>query len=235
MLDAIDSLTKRIESVERENRILTNRMSYLEGIHVYPNYYGYPVPAPPIRSPYIVSPPKALTTTPSSQQSSAESDPDLYLINKENTPPQNKEILEQNEVSDKPPMPVPAVAPMSSKKETPLPPINYDELLRPEDVVMKYPKLASVSKIPTLAVRLAKEAFFGRYVMSFCTFRGLGSFHALPEKEVANMKAFLLKLCVPQYVSSRVEFECLYKKCIESVGQSCKALRRLRLSNQKLI
>ena len=123
----------------------------------------------------------------------------------------------------------------ASTSQKPLPLIQHNKLISPRDVVLKNPTLGSASKIPTLAVCLAKEAFFEKHVMSFCTFRGIGSCHALPEVEVAEMKAFLYKVCVPKYVTSKVEFECLYKECVESVGQSCKSLRKLCLSNQQLV
>ena len=253
MQDAFNTLTKRLESVERKNTILTKRIEYLEGTHAYP-YYGYPLSTPPVQPPYLVTPPEILTSssqsTPpvqprylvrppppeiltSSSHSESDSAADCYLLHKENEPPANCNTENKLEF-DKGPPPVPVEAPMS-KIETPLPPIQYDDLIKPQEVVMKYPTLLSASKIPTLAVRLAKEAYFGKYVMSFCTFRGIGSCHALPETEVKQMKGFLYQLCVPKYVTSKIEFECLYKKCVESVGQSCSYLRKLRLSNQKLV
>ena len=230
MLDAFNSLTRRIECVERQNSILTKRIEYLEGSHPNP-CYGYHIPTPPIRSPYFTTPPPPEVLTSSSQQSCSESEAvaDSYLMNKENKQPNN---MEKKLVFDEGSWSVPEEASTSKK---PLPPIQHNELISPRDVVLKYPTLGSASKIPTLAVRLAKEAFFGKHVMSFCTFRGIGSCHALPEAEVADMKAFLYKLCVPKHVTSKVEFENLYKKCVESVGQSCKSLRKLRLSNQQLV
>ena len=123
---------------------------------------------------------------------------------------------------------------MTAKENTPLPPINRVELISPQMVVNKYPKLCTKSKIPTLAVKLATEAFFGPKVMSYCTFKGVGSCHALPQTEVKSMKEFLLKLTMPGTISSRVEFENVWAKCVESVGQKCKTLRNLRLANMEL-
>ena len=54
--------------------------------------------------------------------------------------------------------------------------------------------------------------------MSYCTFRGVGSNHALPQDEVKKMKDFL---SFPAIVSSRIDFEDVWTKCVESVGQKC--------------
>ena len=88
------------------------------------------------------------------------------------------------------------------KENTALPPIDRSSLISPQAVVDKYPKMLKESKIPTLSIRLAQEAFFGKEVMSYCTFRGIGSYHALPEAEVMKLKEFLRKLTFPGIVSS---------------------------------
>ena len=62
--------------------------------------------------------------------------------------------------------------------------------------------------------------------MAHCTVRGAHKFHAPPEKELNSMKSFLMKLCIPQYTPSQIEFEMVWKNCTESIGQACKALRR---------
>ena len=68
--------------------------------------------------------------------------------------------------------------------------------------------------------------------MSYCTYRGVGSFPALAGREVKELKAFLRTLCIPQIVTSSVEFEEMYKECAEAVGQACKDLRRQRLAKE---
>ena len=122
----------------------------------------------------------------------------------------------------------------TTKENTPLPGINRAALLSPKTVADKYPKLLICSKIPTLAVKLANEAYFGPNVMSYCTFRGVSSNHALPQDEVKKMKDFLFKISFPAIVSSRIDFEDVWTKCVESVGQKCKKLRKLRLANLEL-
>jgi len=132
-----------------------------------------------------------------------------------------------------PDTPIPSVS-YTAKENTPLPAINHDELISPNVVLTKYPKLLSRAKIPTLAVKLAIEAFFGPEVLSYCTFKGVGSCHALPKTEVKKMKEFLLNLTLPAIVASRVELENIWAKCEESVGQKCKKLRKLHLANIEL-
>ena len=118
---------------------------------------------------------------------------------------------------------------LSSAKVTtskgPLPQINKFKLSSPEDVVKMHPKLVKLSKIPTLSVKLAKEAYFGKDIMAVCTVRGLGNYHALPETELKELKMYLRRLCIPRLVTNHVEFEQTWKVCTESIGQACKALR----------
>ena len=79
------------------------------------------------------------------------------------------------------------------------------------------------SKIPTLAVKLAKEAFFGRTLMRSCTVRGTREHPGLPAEKLAELKQFLVSLFpkMPQH-----EFEGTWKQCIDSVGQACKSLQK---------
>ena len=53
-------------------------------------------------------------------------------------------------------------ASVESTKKITSPPINKQELITPQEVLEKYQKLAKRSKITTLAVRTAKEAFFSK-------------------------------------------------------------------------
>ena len=114
---------------------------------------------------------------------------------------------------------------LADKTKNPLPAINRSILLEPEDVVEKYPKLMTISKIPTLAVRLSKEAYFGKEIMALCTVRGTGTYHALPENDLSKLKLFLFHQSHPRLTGTRVEFEHTWKACVESIGQACKALR----------
>lgn len=120
-----------------------------------------------------------------------------------------------------------SISPTSPAKENKAPPpIPYAEMINPQTVVQKYPQLLKQSKISTLAVRLAKESYFGGKVMASCTVRGVGDLPALPKTELDKLKTFLQKLTVPRFVSSRVEYENLWKLCVESINQSCKSIRK---------
>ena len=81
-----------------------------------------------------------------------------------------------------------------------------------------------VSKLPTLAVKLAKVSFFGAEVMSKCTVAGNRDLPGLPTNELESLKHTLFTL-FPQYWQSPQEFEPLWKSCTEAVGQACKRLR----------
>ena len=78
-------------------------------------------------------------------------------------------------------------------------------------------------KISRLAVKLAKEAYFGPEVMKNCTIKG--KFNALPQEELSELKQFLENLCIPRLCSSKIVFESLWKTCCKSIGQACKQLR----------
>ena len=86
----------------------------------------------------------------------------------------------------------------------------------------------------TLAVHLAKESYFGKLHMSYCTFKGIGNLPDLPEEETKKLKKLLHEICVPCMVTSTVDFEKIYKNCLEAVVQSCKALYKQHLAGEPL-
>lgn len=112
-----------------------------------------------------------------------------------------------------------------SKENNPLPHINHEKMSDPQDVVDRNSKLLSKNKLPTLAVRLAKESYFGPEIMIRCTIRGIGSHHALPCIELDQLKKFLCSLALPRFVKRNVEFEEVWKLCINAIGQACKQYR----------
>ena len=117
-----------------------------------------------------------------------------------------------------------------SKRKTlavPLPSsaIKKSELLQPTTVFQKYPNLLCESKLGTLAVKLAREAFFGDQVLMKCTVAGERDYPALPTEELRQLK-HALYMHFPQYWQTPQEFEVLWKKCTENIGQACKRLRR---------
>ena len=92
-------------------------------------------------------------------------------------------------------------------------------------VIDRNPKLLSESKVSTLALKLARESFFGEAVMLKCTVAGDRELPGLPEHEVQLLKNQILTL-FPGYWNSPVEFEPLWIKCTKSIGQGCKRPRR---------
>ena len=96
---------------------------------------------------------------------------------------------------------------IKNKENNPLQPINTAVLIQPEQVIKKCPKMIKISKILTLAVKLAKEAHFGKQIMSKCTVIGTGTLHVLPKAELQQMKKFINELCYLRLAASIIEFE----------------------------
>ena len=76
----------------------------------------------------------------------------------------------------------------------------------------------------TLALKLARESFFGKDVMVRCTVVGDRELPALPQHELDLLKGQILTL-FPAYWNSPYEFEPVWSKCTASIGQGCKRLR----------
>ena len=81
-------------------------------------------------------------------------------------------------------------------------------LLQPTTVFQKYPNLLCKSKLETLAVKLAREAFFGDQVLMKCTVAGKRDYPALPPEELRQLK-HALYMRFPQYWQTPQEFEVL--------------------------
>ena len=111
-----------------------------------------------------------------------------------------------------------------SKENHPLPPINKEKLIDPEEVTDKYPYFLKRSKLPRLAVKLARESYFGEDIMARCNVRGLGDCYALPLPVLGELTKFISNLAYPRFVDTRASFEVLWKSCIISIGQACKTL-----------
>lgn len=103
--------------------------------------------------------------------------------------------------------------------------IDKPSLLPSQDVIRKYPKLRGESKAGKLAVKLAREAFFGDNVLVQCTVSGCRDLPALPAQELSELKQTML-IQFPKFWNSPQEFEHLWTTCCESIGQAAKALRR---------
>ena len=100
---------------------------------------------------------------------------------------------------------------------------NVNKLLPPQNVVRKHCKLNHVSKMPTLAVKLARESFFGDDIMMECTVQGYREQPPLPTESLRELKSFLEHIFHNR--CTLAEFEGNWKQCIKSIGQACKTLR----------
>ena len=82
-------------------------------------------------------------------------------------------------------------------------------------------------KMMTLAVALAREAFFGQEVMAQCTAKGYGNKPGLPHNELMSLKEEIRKL-YPNYWNNPLVFEEKWNKCSEQISQACNRARSKR-------
>ena len=88
---------------------------------------------------------------------------------------------------------------------------------------MRITQLQSPSNISTLAVKLARQAYFGEDVLAKCTVRGDRGHPGLPNVELQLKQTLLAQF--PEYCRSPHEFEPLWSTVTASIGQLCKRLR----------
>ena len=86
--------------------------------------------------------------------------------------------------------------------------------------------LTAESKMPTLALKLAVESYFGLKVMAQCTVMGSSAYKGLPINELNSLKQFLFSKVV-KYWSAPHEFERIWSTCINSIGHGCARARNL--------
>ncbi len=107
--------------------------------------------------------------------------------------------------------------------------INQDDLVSSQKTIRTYPKLTVESKVSQLAIKLARDSFFGDSVLVRCTVMGHGKLPALPNAQLNELKCTVYKL-FPQYHQYPLAFEKTWRDCAEAIGQCCK---RLRLEGEK--
>ena len=98
------------------------------------------------------------------------------------------------------------------------------KLLSPAEVIGKYPKLLVANKAPTLAMKLAREAYFGEEVMAQCTVMGCRDYPGLPSDELCSLKETIFGQ-FPAFWKNPVEFESVWVACVDAIGQTCKCFR----------
>lgn len=72
--------------------------------------------------------------------------------------------------------------------------ITKVKLADPHKTIEKFKNYKSVSRAPTLAQKLAEEAFFGKHVLQACTVMGFRQHPALPAQELLELKQLLFDL-----------------------------------------
>ena len=114
---------------------------------------------------------------------------------------------------------------MPSVKELPASEICKENLLPVKGVLAKYNSLHFDSKIGILAVKLAREAYFGDHVLMRCTPKGRQQFPALPQVELNHLKATLFEL-FPTYWQRPEGFDSFWTSAQEAISQACKRIRK---------
>ena len=77
----------------------------------------------------------------------------------------------------------------------------------------------------TMAVALARDAFFGEDIMRQCTAKGHREKPGLPLAELMELKEEINRL-YPRFIRSQTEFEAKWVKICEALSQACKRMRR---------
>lgn len=244
----VASLKKEVEDIKQDNLEMKAQMQKL--MYMYkpcgpPGYF--PDPAQPF--PYYQMTPFQHTSLPPAQSTSLPmrtsghipSASQVYVSPPPMRPTSDASLIEISPPSITPPpstirvhsqssnLDEPAPVPFSSKSESlPSDEINKEELLNPDVVVLKYAMYKSESKIGTLAVKLARESFFGQAVLGKCTVAGCRDLPGLPTGEVQKLKKYLFNL-FPKYKSNPVGFELLWSNCVASINQCAKTIRKAKI------
>lgn len=94
----------------------------------------------------------------------------------------------------------------------------------PDEGIARYKNYHTISKAPTLATKLASQAYFGEQVLKRCTVLGYREQPSLPIDELNDLKQKLFSL-FPQFWTNPLDFEPTWGACVEAIGQCCKRLR----------
>ena len=124
------------------------------------------------------------------------------------------------------PLPLPITGVNPKFAELPSSEIDRTKLRTIADVLWTYPALRMESKMSVLAVKLAREAFFGDSTLKRCTPRGWNDLPALPQAELNQLKTTLFAQ-FPRFWASPESFEQKWASAREAIAQACKRLRKL--------
>ena len=198
-------------------------------------WYMYPQNSPLSPSPLSPSPPpptpwymqgSSTPTHPEPDRTPAHT-PDTSLVE----PPSNAQNIQQPTLN--PPKSTDIQASATSNKPFPITrvtnalsssTIQKDKLKAPTEVISMFPKLRGEGKAPTLAVKLAKLAYFRDNVMIKCTPGSVRNLPGLPVSELNMLKEFFFKK-FSQHWRNPVEFESrVWTLSFDAVGQAYKIL-----------
>ncbi len=100
-----------------------------------------------------------------------------------------------------------------------------DTLIPVNATLNKYQKLKKESTASKMAVKLAKESYFGEEVLRQCTVMGCRQYPGLPIKELNELKQTMFGL-FPIYWTNNIGFDTdIWSQCVTAIGQLCKRLR----------
>ena len=133
--------------------------------------------------------------------------------------------VDTNDISNHHPLPPQTPVSMTATTTTTSSSSSNNALLAASDVIKKYPKLVTIHKAPTLAVKLARQSTFGDSLMARSTVMGCCEHGALPTEALNKLKQVIFQQ-FPIYWGNPVEFEPLWMSCKDAIGQPCKRLRR---------
>ena len=103
--------------------------------------------------------------------------------------------------------------------------INQTGLIDPDIIIKRYANYHTLSRISTLAQRLASKSYFGDDVLEKCTVMGCRDHPALPLKELNDLKQKIFSL-FPQFWANPIQFEDTWTNCANAIGQRCKRNKR---------
>ena len=105
-----------------------------------------------------------------------------------------------------------------------VPTINTSKLWTVQEVLTKHRRDINVCSAGRLCCKLARYAFFGEDVMRACTPLGMWGRPGLPSADMAKLKESMINQ-FPIYQRSPINFEGVWKKCINALQQCCNKLR----------
>ena len=156
--------------------------------------------------------PVKTSVTPCSTKSKSLSNVQLFM-----EPEAEIQVMNSNPVTPCQPQPETETA------SNTIPSVSSD-LLPPDTVINRYPKLMSLSNIGRLSVRLACEAYFRKDLLKKCTVVGNIDKPALPKDRVQALKSKLMSLH-PQFRTAPIEFEPYWSKCIGAINHCAAGMR----------